>query len=181
MEKIVVLGRFQPFHKGHEHLVKSAASLGKVTIAIGSSEAEQDPDNPWSKEERTAMVKTWANSVGIEIEVVCIPDLNDPPNWVKHATNYHGDGALATSDEITAQLYRQAGWKVHEISMSLRENLQGWRVRQTMKMLSMLQEEDVLRNVLQESLPDEIINWFIADNERIRRLAFLGPNVETPG
>jgi hypothetical protein len=65
--------------------------------------------------------------------------------------------------------------------MSLRENLQGWRVRQTMKMISMIQEEDVLRNVLQESLPDEIINWFFADNERIRRLAFLGPNVETPG
>lgn len=181
MQNIVVLGRFQPFHKGHEYLVKSAVRLGMVTIAIGSSEAEQGPDNPWSAEERTAMIKAWATGESIAVEVVCIPDINDPPKWVKHATEYHGEGILATSDENTAQLYRQSGWDVKDISMSSRENLQGWRVRQTMKMMSMIQDDEVLRNVMQESLPDEIINWFLMDNERIRRLAFLGPNVEIPG
>ena len=43
MVRTVVLGRFQPFHCGHEGVVKAAlahAAPDDVMIAIGSSEAE---------------------------------------------------------------------------------------------------------------------------------------------
>ena len=36
----IVLGRFQPFHKGHEILVQAALEMGPTVIAIGSSEAD---------------------------------------------------------------------------------------------------------------------------------------------
>ncbi|MGB1659719.1 MAG: adenylyltransferase/cytidyltransferase family protein [Candidatus Poseidoniaceae archaeon] len=36
----IVLGRFQPFHNGHAHLVEQALNqFEEVTIAIGSSPA----------------------------------------------------------------------------------------------------------------------------------------------
>ena len=48
----IVLGRFQPFHKGHAILVEAALALGPTVIAIGSSESEPSPNNPWNASER---------------------------------------------------------------------------------------------------------------------------------
>ena len=46
MGKGIVLGRFQPFHNGHEHLVLEALEVFKeVTIAIGSAQEEWTTDN----------------------------------------------------------------------------------------------------------------------------------------
>ncbi len=173
MPNVIVLGRFQPFHKGHEYLLLEALKSGSLVIAIGSSQANQEPDNPWSGEERKSMIEAWLESMQIEATVVCIPDINDPPNWVEHATKFHHEGILATSDDSTAELYRQSGWEIELISMSGRENLQGWRVRQTIKMMSMIEDENVLQSVMKESLPDSTIKWLLQDTERIRRLAFL--------
>ena len=52
---LIVLGRFQPFHKGHAAMIEGAISfLGvensdlTLRICIGSSQAEQSLDNPWT-------------------------------------------------------------------------------------------------------------------------------------
>ena len=88
----IVLGRFQPFHRGHAHLVDAALHKGPVTIAIGSSDAEISMNNPWDASERESMIREWLS--GREANIVQIPDINDPPNWVEHAKNFHGDGIL---------------------------------------------------------------------------------------
>ena len=65
MVRTVVLGRFQPFHRGHEGVVKAAlahAAPDDVMIAIGSSEAEASMRNPWSASEREAMIRAWAQT-----------------------------------------------------------------------------------------------------------------------
>ena len=100
MGKGIVLGRFQPFHNGHAYLVEEAIALfGKVTIAIGSAQDEWTMDNPFSIQERTEMIQAWAtaNNHNNNITIVGIDDINDPPNWVKHASNHHGEGTLVTS------------------------------------------------------------------------------------
>jgi cytidyltransferase-like protein len=179
MAKIVVLGRFQPLHNGHAHLITSAAEHGDdITVAIGSSEAPESADNPWSAEERSEMVTLWAQSAGIVVEVVCISDIDDPPNWVAHARRFHGEGVLVTSDATTAELYRDSGWKVIEITMNERQNLEGWRVRETLKMLSTIDDDEAFASVMENSLPQVIIEWFLADHYRVYRLAILGPDVE---
>ena len=55
----IVLGRFQPFHNGHEYLVNAALELGPTVIAIGSSESEITMNNPWDVDEREAMIRAW--------------------------------------------------------------------------------------------------------------------------
>ena len=179
MTKIVALGRFQPLHNGHAHLLSAAAEHGQViTVAIGSAEAPESADNPWSAEERREMVEVWAQSAGVEVEVVCIPDIDDPPNWVAHASTFHGEGALATSDATTAELYRNAGWTVIDIPLTERENLEGWRVRETLKMLSTIDDDVAFASVMDYSLPPAIITWFLEENYRVYRLSTLGPDVE---
>jgi nicotinamide-nucleotide adenylyltransferase len=179
MTKIVVLGRFQPLHNGHAHLITTAADYGDIlTVAIGSAQAPESVENPWSAEERCEMVEAWAKSEEIKIEVVCIPDIDDPPNWVAHASKYHGEGTLATSDATTAELYRDSGWTVIDIPQTEREDFQGWRVRETLKMLSTIDDDEAFASVMENSLPPAIINWFLEDNYRVYRLSILGPDVE---
>ena len=84
MARFVVLGRFQPFHKGHVFLVEKAISLAtdsdEVVVAIGSSQHQYEPNNPWTAEERVAMIGGWAVANNYQITIVTIEDINDAPN-----------------------------------------------------------------------------------------------------
>lgn len=49
----VVLGRFEPLHRGHVHVIEEALILcEKVLVLIGSSQERRTPCNPFSYEER---------------------------------------------------------------------------------------------------------------------------------
>ena len=134
---VVVLGRFQPVHKGHALMIQAAevwrtenASEAGLIIAIGSSNQPPSIRNPWSSEERTAMLRVWLDSAGIEAKIVSIPDIEDPPKWVSHAEKYHGGaGAIFTTDVETAELYESSGWPVIMGELEHRESYEGWRVR----------------------------------------------------
>ena len=159
---------------GHEYLVKSACEhVGdddKLVIAIGSQQAGWEPTNPWTADERKAMIEAWSQSANIAVEIVGIDDINDPPNWVEHASKTHGDGILVTTDGPTAQLYRDAGYEVIEPEMQQREQHEGWRVRQTAKMLSTVYDDEAVREVLKSSIPQAVIEWLI-ENDALFRLS----------
>ena len=171
MPRCIVLGRFQPFHLGHAGLVQAAvehAAGDEVVVAIGSAQAAWEVNNPWTAEERQAMIEAWAADQDLELTVVTVEDINDPPNWVEHATNIHGTGTLVTSDGPTMDLYRAADWDVHEVGLSERETLEGWRVRQTVRMLSTVMDDEASRTVLAPSVPSAVIEWLI-DNDAMFR------------
>jgi len=183
---LVVLGRFQPFHLGHAALVNAAmekAEGGPITIAIGSANQPESLENPWSWEERTEMIQCWLDSEypKSEVQIVAIPDINDPPRWVEHASRYHGSSRnILTSDGETGNLYRDAGWHVTEVKLENRDSWEGWRIRSTLKMLSTVSERDAALLVMQESIP-KIICELLYDNGWLRRLAFLGRDFEVVG
>ena len=69
MARCIVLGRFQPFHFGHAGLVQAAvqhAEGDEVVVAIGSAQAGWEADNPWTAEERQAMIEAWATEQGVD-------------------------------------------------------------------------------------------------------------------
>ena len=174
----IVLGRFQPFHKGHAYLVEAALEKGPTVIAIGSSQAEFSMDNPWSADEREDMIRTWLD--GRDANIVKIPDINDPPNWVEHATKYHGEGTLVTSDESTSSLYEAANFPVDWVDLNNRESFEGWRVRATLKMLSTVYEKDAMREVMSASIPITVVDWLI-EKDAIYRLYTMPRDLEHAG
>ena len=174
----IVLGRFQPFHKGHAYLVEAALEKGPTIIAIGSSQAESSIDNPWSADEREDMIRTWL--AGRDAKIVQIPDINDPPNWVEHATKYHGEGTLVTSDESTSSLYEAANFPVDWVDLNNRESFEGWRVRATLKMLSTVYEKDGMREVMSASIPITVVDWLI-EKDAIYRLYTMSRDLEHAG
>ena len=99
---VVVLGRFQPFHRGHALLLNAANQWRRqsapdltLIIAIGSSNRDESLQNPWSAEERSEMIQSWVSEMDIQnVLIVSIPDIEDPPNWVSHAEQYHGPAGV---------------------------------------------------------------------------------------
>ena len=81
MKRIIVIGRFQPFHKGHKHVIDQAKRRGEVIIGIKNAKLNEDTD-PWTIEQRIKMIKT----VYPEEEVVVIPDFDEV--WVGRKVGY---------------------------------------------------------------------------------------------
>ena len=186
---VVVLGRFQPFHIGHEYMLESASKWrnennpnAPLIIAIGSSNRPQNLRNPWTYEERSQMIETWTKSAQIQNFQICsIPDIEDPPNWVTHASQYHGQaGALVTTDMGTAELYTASGWDVILLPLEQRERFEGWRVRETARMLSTIGDQDAIREVLGTLIPMPVLEHLIETNG-LHRLAFMGEGGEPVG
>ena len=181
MSNYIVLGRFQPFHKGHEYLINSAFALAHdepITIAIGSAKKSWESSNPWTFEERKIMIESWLSANEKLANIVGIEDINDPPNWVEHAKKFHGLGTLVTSDETTQRLYEDSQFPVSFVGLNNRENYEGWRVRQTLLMLSTVYDDEAVKAVLSASIPDSVIDWLIS-NDAIFRLSTMvsGVNV----
>ena len=54
----VFIGRFQPLHAGHEHLIRSALEkVDRLIILIGSANIARDVRNPFTFDERRAMIR----------------------------------------------------------------------------------------------------------------------------
>lgn len=55
---LVFIGRFQPFHKGHEHVISVALRKARhVIVLIGSSKCARSLRNPFTWQERASMIK----------------------------------------------------------------------------------------------------------------------------
>ena len=124
------------------------------------------------------MMRAWLD--GREAKIVQIPDINDPPNWVEHATKFHGEGVLVTSDESTKELYEESGFTVDWVDLSNRESFEGWRVRATLKMLSTVYETDAQKTVMLASIPSGVVDWLI-ENDALYRLYSMSRDLEHVG
>jgi bifunctional NMN adenylyltransferase/nudix hydrolase len=75
----VYIGRFQPFHLGHVHILEQAIlSSDKVLVLVGSSHIARDIKNPFTFEERKQMISDWADN-GNPTNLPIIKPLRDHP------------------------------------------------------------------------------------------------------
>jgi bifunctional NMN adenylyltransferase/nudix hydrolase len=55
---LVFIGRFQPFHNGHKHVIEEALTQSKrVIVLVGSPNVPRSYRNPWTYEERVEMIQ----------------------------------------------------------------------------------------------------------------------------
>lgn len=103
-DALVFIGRFQPWHNGHKAIVDEALKLAKeVIVVVGSSFAARNTRNPFTFEERKAMIDSvyddefnYAGSQGSvktrRVKVVPVSDYPyDDNKWVAAVQNVvHG-------------------------------------------------------------------------------------------
>lgn len=79
----VFIGRFQPFHKAHEFVVKSALDIAdEVIIIVGSSFGASTLRNPFSFAQREAMIRSVFPTKSVKIVPVMDYPYNDT-KWIK--------------------------------------------------------------------------------------------------
>ena len=56
-DHLVFIGRFQPFHNGHKHVIDTALKLAKhVIVLVGSSNTSPNTRNPFTFEQREQLI-----------------------------------------------------------------------------------------------------------------------------
>lgn len=83
----VYIGRFQPFHLGHEHVLKQALSVSDITVVlIGSAFQARTIKNPFTYEERADLINSWHAYGAISTynkKLVTLPLRDQPYNDAK--------------------------------------------------------------------------------------------------
>lgn len=133
----LIVGRFQPFHKGHLFLIKKALEkANKIIIGIGSSNII-DENNPIDFETRKKVVRAVFYKEGIEsklIKIVPLADYFDDKKWLQNLITQVGEFDLTLGhNEWTNNILKKAGYKVLRVDYYKRPLYEGWRIRKLIK------------------------------------------------
>lgn len=81
----VLIGRFQPFHNGHLALLRQAlAAAPRVIVVLGSAHQARTPRNPWTWQERAAMVEAAVTpEEAARIRFAPVRDWYDEARWAR--------------------------------------------------------------------------------------------------
>lgn len=79
----VLIGRFQPFHNGHAALLKMALETApRVVLVLGSSFHARSPKNPFTWQERAAMIaSTLSAEERDRVSFVAVRDYYEDGRW----------------------------------------------------------------------------------------------------
>ena len=89
-EYAVYIGRFQPFHLGHVHVIKEALERAEhLIICIGSSNESRTAKNPFTFQERCGTILAWAQSEGVlnSITLIALEDKETDIEWKSAVTS----------------------------------------------------------------------------------------------
>jgi bifunctional NMN adenylyltransferase/nudix hydrolase len=101
-DALVFIGRFQPFHNGHKAVIDAALEHAKeVVVVVGSSFAARNIRNPFTFQERKAMIKAVFPTD--RVKVVPVSDYPyDDNKWV-NAIQRVVDNVLAHSRRVSGK------------------------------------------------------------------------------
>jgi nicotinamide-nucleotide adenylyltransferase len=115
-----VIGRFQPFHKGHMMLIRAILQeVHFLKIGIGSAQYSHEFDNPFTYEERVEMIDRSLQGFHISrdrYQIFAVMDLHDMERWTLEVVRVLGEfDIFYSNNEWTRQLLKKAGKEVGEL------------------------------------------------------------------
>lgn len=128
----LLIGRFQPFHNGHLHLIQTLSpTYTEIIIGVGSSQYSHTAENPFSYDERREMITRSLTNAGItNYRIIAIPDIHNPPHWVDHVLTYVTDFTdVITNNPETTRLFTQHGFHVKRTPLYHRDHYSGKEIR----------------------------------------------------
>jgi nicotinamide-nucleotide adenylyltransferase len=133
--RALVIGRFQPFHKGHLAVCEEIAmEADELLIGVAAAADSGTPRNPFTAGERNEMIRLALEGAGIgPYRIIDLPDIHNPPVWARYVANLTPpfDLVVAHSDD-TLGLFEEAGFTVRKATPYERDNYSGTRIRELM-------------------------------------------------
>ncbi|MFH1624471.1 MAG: adenylyltransferase/cytidyltransferase family protein [Pseudomonadota bacterium] len=111
MQYSLFIGRYQPLHEGHIKLMRHVLEEDKKNVCIAIRSTPKDNNNPFSIEQRCAMIQ---KEFGKEIS--------------------QGRVAVCVIPDITEVCYgRDVGWGVREITLKNNGDISGTKIREQLR------------------------------------------------
>ncbi len=128
------IGRFQPFHDGHRHMVEEIATeVDELVLGIGSAGDSHSTRNPFTAGERVMMVTKAVEDLDLTTYVVPIEDLDRNSVWVSHVESMTPRFEVAYSNNpLVVRLFEEADVEVRGSPMFKRDVLEGTELRERM-------------------------------------------------
>lgn len=130
----LLVGRFQPFHRGHLAVVRQVQKQHPdetLILAIGSSEDSYTPENPFTAAERHEMIARALSARRISGWVtIPVPDIHRHALWVPHVAELVPPfERVYTNNPLTRALFERAGYEVESTPLFDREQYEGRTIR----------------------------------------------------
>jgi nicotinamide-nucleotide adenylyltransferase len=164
----LIVGRFQPFHRGHLAVVsdlRRARPRSPLLLAIGSAQESFTADNPFTAGERVEMIQRALSEANVDR---CLPipvaDIHQHAQWVAYLRGLlPAFEVVYTNNPLTRLLFEREGIRVELPPLVQREKFQGVIVRQRL-----VQGEN-----WKELVPPAVVRFLteIGAPERVQRIA----------
>jgi nicotinamide-nucleotide adenylyltransferase len=134
MKRAFYVGRFQPFHYGHERILKTIAEeVDEVVIGIGSAQKSHTTRDPFTAGERVEMVLKSLEDFPIRHYIIPLQDVEYNALWVPHIKSMSPKFDVAYSNNpLVIQLFTEAGIEVRRTVMHERSIYSGTTIRKSM-------------------------------------------------
>ena len=138
MQVGILVGRFQPVHRGHVQAKEfSLENSNKLFVVVGSAEKSNQKRNPFTFEERKKMIELAINEKELQdnISIIPINDANNHTEWISSIKNTIGEyNLIFTNDELTEKLFKKDETRVINVPLLDRNILSATEVRKRLEL-----------------------------------------------
>ncbi|OPY36093.1 MAG: Nicotinamide-nucleotide adenylyltransferase [Methanoregula sp. PtaU1.Bin051] len=134
MKRGFYIGRFQPYHEGHQYVLQQIAKeVDEIVIGIGSAQLSHTVDNPFTAGERVLMITRSLESLPCPFYAIPIEDIKRNALWVAHVLSMTPPFDLCySSNPLVVRLFEEAGITVRSPAMYERQTHSGTEIRRRM-------------------------------------------------
>jgi nicotinamide-nucleotide adenylyltransferase len=129
----LLVGRFQPFHRGHLAVVGEISRERPgipLLLAIGSAEESFTWSNPFTAGERFEMIERALRESEGRFEIVPVADIRRHAQWVRYLESLLPPfDHVYTNNPLTRLLFERAGYEVERPRLVERRRFEGEHVR----------------------------------------------------
>nr|WP_048815586.1 nicotinamide-nucleotide adenylyltransferase [Methanosalsum zhilinae] len=131
MKRAFYIGRFQPFHLGHQAVLEMIAKeVDEVVIGIGSAQKSHEVTDPFTAGERVMMIRHALGDTGVPHYAMPIEDIQQNTVWVSYVSSRTPPFEIVFSNNpLVIQLFREANIEVKQPPMYLRSQYSGTEIR----------------------------------------------------
>lgn len=128
------IGRFQPYHNGHQTVLERIAkTVDEIVIGVGSAQLSHELENPFTAGERVLMITRSLASLDRPIYVIPIEDIQRNALWVSHVRSMAPPfDCVFSNNPLVMRLFAESGSAVHCPDMYERQTHSGTAIRRRM-------------------------------------------------
>lgn len=130
----LVIGRFQPFHLGHQYLINHIdEEVDEVIVGIGSAGQSHSLKNPFTSGERVHLVQDSLDELDTKTYLIPIADIERDAMWVKHIEILcPAFDVVYSNNPFVERLFEEEGYEVRGTPLHNREEYCGSEIRRRM-------------------------------------------------